>query len=187
MGPVRAMEGCDSLTRGATVVGMRTLVAAYLYWRNGHVMSPGMTRTAARGLVLVVALATVVTGCSAVPNLDQGGMGCHKGGNGKQPDGLPTDPGQPLAGIDVVGQSPADIGRAAEAKGLTVSYRLEYATGNYRQEGYSECWCTPPPEGRVSLVLWGSTGELIVMTETGMKPGGRSQPVFGWGCPGLVG
>jgi hypothetical protein len=66
-------------------------------------------------------VAFVLAGCSAVPNLDQGGMGCQNTGDGAQHDGMPTDPGQPFAGIDVVGRSPADIGSAAEAKGMTVS------------------------------------------------------------------
>jgi hypothetical protein len=163
---------------------MRTLGAARLQWCSSHVINAGLSRTAARALVLVVAFATVLAGCSAVPNLDQGGMGCQNSGDGTSRDDMPTDPGQPFAGSDVVGQSPTDVGRTAKAKGLMVTYRLEYATG--AGEGYSECWCTPPTEGRVSSVWWGN-GQLIVMTQTDPKPGGRSQPLFGWGCQGMFG
>lgn len=139
----------------------------------------------ARRLLAVSALALLLAGCSAVPNLDHGGMGCANAGDGKQREGNPTDPGQPLAGIDVVGQAPADVGREAEARGLVVRYTLDYATGEYT--GYGECWCTPPSEGRVSEVFWGSNGQLIVVAQTDPKPGGRGQPMFGWGCKGLFG
>ena len=97
----------------------------------------------ARGLVSLFAVAIVSMGCSGVPNLDQGGMGCQNAGDGVQHEGSPTDPGQPLAGVDVVGRPAADVGRAAEAQGLIVRYHLDYATTN-DGGGYGECWCTPP-------------------------------------------
>ena len=76
-------------------------------------------------------------------------------------------------------------GREAEALGLVVRYHLDYATGE--NTGYAECWCTPPPEGRVTEVFGGSRGQLIVVAETDPKPGGRDQPTFGWGCKGMFG
>jgi hypothetical protein len=148
-----------------------------------------ITRTVRRGAVRAILLATaaaLVTACSAVPNLDQGGMGCQNAGDGVQRDGSPTDPGQPLAGIAVVGRAPADVGREAEAKGLIVRYHLDYATTN-DGGGYGECWCTPPTEGQVSEVFWGSNGQLFVVAHAQMKPGGRDQPAFGWGCSGVFG
>ena len=148
-----------------------------------------MTRTMpgkARQVVGLVAVAFAMMGCAAVPNLDQGGMGCQNAGDGRQHDGAPTDPGQPLAGVEVVGRSAADVGRAATAKGLIVRYHLDYATTG-DGGGYAECWCTPPTEGEVSEVFWGSNGQLFVVAHTGMKPGGRDQPTFGWGCNGLYG
>jgi hypothetical protein len=108
-----------------------------------------------------------------VPNLDQGGMGCQNAGDGTQRSGNPTDPGQPLAGMDVSGRAPADVGREAEARGLVVRYHLEYATTN-DGGGYAECWCTPPTEGQVAEVFWGSNGQLFVVADTAMKPGGRA-------------
>ena len=126
----------------------------------------------ARGLVGLFAVAVVLMGCSGVPNLDQGGMGCQNAGDGTQHEGSPTDPGQPLAGVDVVGRPAAEVGRAAEAQGLIVRYHLDYATSN-DGGGYGECWCTPPTEGRVSEVFWGSNGQLFVVAHTDMKPGGR--------------
>jgi hypothetical protein len=140
---------------------------------------------AGRRLLLLSALGLVLMGCSAVPNLDHGGMGCQNAGDGKPHEGNPTDPGQPLAGVDVVGSAPADVGREAESRGLIVRYHLNYATGE--NTGYAECWCTPPSEGRVSEVFWGSGGQLFVVAETDAKPGGRDQPLFGWGCKGLSG
>jgi len=140
----------------------------------------------ARDLLSLFAVAVVVMGCSGVPNLDQGGMGCQNAGDGAQHEGSPTDPGQALAGVDVVGRPASEVGRAAEAQGLIVRYHLDYVTTN-DGGGYAECWCTPPTEGRVSEVFWGSNGQLFVVAHTGMKPGGRDQPTFGWGCSGLYG
>lgn len=143
-------------------------------------------RQGARHVVSLFVVAVVMMGCSGVPNLDHGGMGCQNAGDGTQHDGTPTDPGQPLAGVEVVGRPPADVGRAAEAQGLIVRYLLDYATTN-DGGGYGECWCTPPTEGQVSEVFWGSNGQLFVVAHTDMKPGGRDQPTFGWGCNGLYG
>ena len=137
-------------------------------------------------IAVILAIAFVLGGCSAVPNLDQGGMGCQNAGDGTQRSGNPTDPGQPLAGINVSGRSPADVGREAEARGLVVRYQLEYAIGN-DGGGYTECWCTPPTEGQVSEVFWGSNGQLFVHAATAMKSSWRDQPTFGWGCTSLFG
>jgi hypothetical protein len=100
-----------------------------------------ITRTVRRHTVrvlLLAGIAAILMGCSAVPNLDQGGMGCQNAGDGSQHDGSPTDPGQPLAGVQIVGRSAADVGREAEAKGLIVRYHLSYATTN-DGGGYVEC------------------------------------------------
>jgi hypothetical protein len=140
----------------------------------------------ARLLALSAVAVLLIAGCSAVPNLDQGGMGCQNAGDGVQRTGNPTDPGQPLAGVDVIDRSPADIGRIAEAQGLIVRYHLDYST-DPGGGGYGECWCTPPNEGHVNEVFWGSNGQLFVVAYTDMKPGGREQPTFGWGCQGLFG
>src|SRR6478736_4387241 len=145
-----------------------------------------MTRARAAEIAAILVMAFVLSGCAAVPNLDQGGMGCQNAGNGIQHAGNPTDPGQPLAGIEVAGHAPADVGREAEARGLVVRYHLDYATSN-DGGGYNECWCTPPTEGQVSEVFWGSNGQLFVVATTAMKPGGRDQPTYGWGCTGLFG
>jgi uncharacterized protein YceK len=145
-----------------------------------------MVRRYGTHVLCLFAVAVVLMGCSGVPNLDQGGMGCQNAGDGVQHDGDPTDPGQPLAGVDVVGRVPADVGQAAEAQGLIVRYHLDYATTT-DGGGYGECWCTPPSQGRVSEVFWGSNGQLFVVAHTDMKPGGRDQPTFGWGCSDLFG
>ena len=144
------------------------------------------TRRHTTRVILLAGIAAVLLGCSGVPNLDQGGMGCQNAGDGSQRDGSPTDPGQPLAGVAVIGRTAAEVGREAEAKGLVVRYHLDYATTN-DGGGYAECWCTPPTEGQVSEVFWGSNGQLFVVANAQMKPGGRDQPTFGWGCSGLFG
>jgi hypothetical protein len=141
---------------------------------------------AAARSMLLTAFVFAVTGCSAVPNLDQGGMGCQNAGDGQHRDGSPTDPGQPLAGVDVVGRTPADVGRLAEAQGLIVRYGLQYATAD--GGGYGECWCTPPTEGgTVTQVFWGSNGQLFIESDAAMKPTARNQPTYGWGCDGMFG
>lgn len=140
----------------------------------------------ARSLVLIAAAALLIAGCSAVPNLDQGGMACQNARDGTLRTGNPTDPGQPLAGVDVIDRAPADVGQIAQARGLIVRYHLDYAT-DAGGGGYAECWCTPPNEGRVNEVFWGSNGQLFIVAHTDMKPGGREQPTFGWGCSGLFG
>jgi len=139
-----------------------------------------------RALALSAVAIVVLAGCSAVPNLDQGGMGCQNAGDGTPRSGNPTDPGQPLAGVGVINWTPPDLGQIAEAKGLVVRYHLDYAT-DANGGGYAECWCTPPNEGRVSDVFWGSNGQLFIVASTDMKAGGREQPTFGWGCPRLFG
>lgn len=143
------------------------------------------TRRHVTRVLLLAGIAAVLMGCSAVPNLDQGGMGCQNAGDGSQHDGSPTDPGQPLAGVEVVGRSAADVGREAEARGLIVRYHLDYATND--GGGYGECWCTPPTEGQVGEVFWGSNGQLFVVAYAPMKSTVRDQPAFGWGCSGLFG
>ena len=88
------------------------------------------TRRHTTRVILLAGIAAVLLGCSGVPNLDQGGMGCQNAGDGSQHDGSPTDPGQPLAGVAVIGRTAANVGREAEAKGLVVRYHLDYATTN---------------------------------------------------------
>src|SRR5690349_22317024 len=119
--------------------------------------------------LLVSGSVLILGGCAAVPNLDHGGMGCANPGDGVQRDGNPADPGQPLAGVEIVDRAPADVGHEAEARGLIVRYSLQYATSS-DGGGYGECWCTPPNEGRVNEVFWGSNGQLIVEATTDMKP-----------------
>lgn len=49
--------------------------------------------------------------------------------------------------------------------------------------GFSECWCEPPPDGRVTGVAYGMASELVVFVSsdrTMSTP--REQPPRGWGC-----
>jgi hypothetical protein len=49
--------------------------------------------------------------------------------------------------------------------------------------GFSECWCEPPPDGRVIGVAYGMASELVVFVESERTlPAPRDQPPRGWGC-----
>jgi hypothetical protein len=98
----------------------------------------------------------------------------------------PLAPGGPLAGRDVAAMDPAAVGQLAEAAGLGVTYRYEYDVGpqpEFGSTGYAECWCIPPPAGRVSSVAYDSIGRIIVFVDSGEhRDDVRPQPTMGWGC-----
>ena len=135
---------------------------------------------------LAMTAAMVASACSAVPNLDAGGMGCNNlpdrssqipvnavvdQGGGIAPD-APMLPRGPLAGIDVKTHSAGEVGRMAADHGFLVTYRFEYPTEASGVSGYAECWCVPPP-GVVSDATYGSHGEVILFVRGPMIPGGR--------------
>jgi hypothetical protein len=48
---------------------------------------------------------------------------------------------------------------------------------------YAECWCEPPPGGRVVNVAYGMASELVVFVDSGRTLAApREQPIRGWGC-----
>ena len=142
-----------------------------------------------RRFVLPILVAALCTGCSALSNWasDNTGIVCQRGvgpggANLDNVDPLAAD--QPMAGVDVTAMSPAEVGTTAVERGLAVTFRFTYAIGEaLGPNGYSECWCIAPPAGRVTQVLYDSTGGLIVFVDSGqVLASARQQPRLGWGC-----
>jgi hypothetical protein len=116
-----------------------------------------MTR---RHASLIVAVALLAIGCSAVPNMDSTGSGCaNQEGNG--PRGEAQDPaGIPLEGI--AGLTPAEVVIVADAARHVVVFRQDHL----------HCVCVAPAGyGQVSEGWWGSRGQLYVDLE-GVTPQG---------------
>jgi hypothetical protein len=127
-----------------------------------------VTRSRGVGAWLVFAIA--VAGCSAVPNLDRGSAGCNNaGGNG------PADGPVPFAS-EVTGKTPAEAASIAAGRGQNVVFRVNLPD-------FGECWCKPPPNGRVTEAWWNGHGALYLMVD-GVDAGHDAdhQPFFGWGC-----
>lgn len=140
-------------------------------------------------LLASILVAAVCAGCGPLSELIDGGGNtvCARGANpGGQPkDNVdPVQAGEPLAGLDVTSMTAAQVGSVATDKGLAVTWRYSYETGDPNgSTGYSECWCVAPADGHVTQVLYDSTGALIVFVDSGKRlPSARSQPHLGWGC-----
>ena len=126
---------------------------------------------ASRGLgIALLLVAIAVAGCSAVPNLDRGSAGCQNAQGTGPREGSP--PIEPL----LIGKSPAEAESIAAARGHRVVFNVPIP-------GYGECWCTPPPNGKVVRAWWGEHGALWLMVE-GVNAGHSAdkQPLLGWGC-----
>jgi hypothetical protein len=123
----------------------------------------------------MLALVSVLVGCSAltlVPNQDHGSSGCQNA-HGIGPDGGEDEP--PI-GAQLIGKTPAEAASIASSQGHTVVFNVQI-------EGYGECWCVPPPEGKVIEAWWGQHGALWLMVD-GVDEGhtAEDQPARGWGC-----
>jgi hypothetical protein len=124
---------------------------------------------------LVVSL-VVVAGCSWVPNMDHGSSGCSNArgigpttdtfGEVRVEEALP----------ELIGLAPGEAAERARAAGHTVVFNVQIP-------GYGECWCVPPPEGKVVQTWWNAHGALYLMVE-GVDVGhtANEQPATGWGC-----
>ena len=144
--------------------------------------------------IRIVSLVLIVSGCGFGPigppgATDAGFLGCQIAAppGVEVRDGVdPLAPGEPLAGVDVGTMTPAEVGMLATARNLRVTWRYQYWTGpavGGTREGFSECWCVPPPEGRVGGVSYGMANELVVMVVSGETVERvLEQPVRGWGC-----
>src|SRR5688572_15864656 len=146
-----------------------------------------------RRLLLLILVATLCAGCALLPwSDDNTGLVCQRGvgpGLANLDNVDPLAHGQPMAGIDVTAMSPAEAGIAAVERGLAVTWRYQYDIGaGDGASGYSECWCVAPPGGRVTQVLYDSTGGLIVFVDADVVLAtARQQPRLGWGCDETMG
>jgi len=137
---------------------------------------------------LVPLIALVVTGCGAF-ELAPSGLECQRtpADGGDLSEGRdPTAQGEPLAGLNLGAMSAAEVGDVATEAGLGVTWRFEYAVGEQPESGsagYAECWCVPPPSGRVSGAAYDSIGRIVVFVDSGEhRSAVRPQPELGWGC-----
>ena len=103
----------------------------------------------------------------------------------------PLAPGGPLADLPVTEMTAEAIAAKADEAGFEVTYRYSYDVGPQPasgSQGYSECWCIPPPPGEVYAVAYDSIGRIVVMVDSGEHRNEvRAQPKQGWGCDGDVG
>ena len=117
------------------------------------------------------------------------GLECQRmpAGGGDMSEGRdPKAPGEPLSDLNLDAMSPAAVGDVATEAGLGVTWRYEYKVGEQPESGasgYAECWCVPPPGGRVSDVAYDSIGRVVVFVDSGEhRSTVRPQPESGWGC-----
>ena len=133
--------------------------------------------------------AILLAGCTGFPGIDdQTGLACQNpprevaGADARDPFG----PGEPFANRDPTTMAAAEVAAVAIEAGLEVTYRLSYRIGEADTDGalgYSECWCVPPPIGRVTDLGFDSGGRLIIFVESGQTLAqSRAQPRMGWGC-----
>jgi hypothetical protein len=137
------------------------------------------------------AFTLVLVGCDAgfapigAPGAtDHGMMGCQvaPAPGASVREGDPLAPGEPMAGVPVTTMTPRLVGEMARARGLKVTWRYEVTMADDAMAGFSECWCEPPPGGRVTDVAYGMASELVVFVDGGVVTGPRSQPPRGWSC-----
>jgi hypothetical protein len=132
------------------------------------------------GLASALVVAATASGCGALGFLEaQTGLACQQ----------PPDEAAPAAEVieampDLRGKTPdqaADL--LDDVSDIEVSWRYSYLTEAGGNVGYSECWCVPPPDGVVQQAELAEGNLYIVFVErAGPIPGGRPQPVQGWGC-----
>jgi hypothetical protein len=123
-------------------------------------------------------LASLVTACSLVPNMDHGSSGCsNAAGIGPRSGDAPVTQAMNASVMPELDGLPAvEAASRAAAQGHTVVFNVQI-------EGYGECWCVPPPEGTVVASWWNSHGALFLQIE-GVDEGHTpdNQPAAGWGC-----
>ncbi len=121
---------------------------------------------------------SLTAGCG--PLEPRSGMACQQA-----PQRAPP-PAEALDDVpSLIGRTPEQAAALLEdVPGLDVTWRYHYSTdAGGGPSGYSECWCVPPPDGRVDTVELLETNQLMVfVVRAGPIVGGRAQPVAGWGC-----
>lgn len=115
-------------------------------------------------LLIGVAL---ISACSEVPNMDAGSAGCQNArGIGVASDNAPAVLAQ------VEGLSAAEAAARMTSQGHTVVFN----TGG-------DCWCVPPPGGRVTEAWFGQHGALWLWVDD-VDPAltAGDPPFMGYGC-----
>jgi hypothetical protein len=142
-----------------------------------------------RRIVLLILVSAICAGCAALSSWGDSNTGivCQAGvgPGGVNKDNVdPLADGEPMAGLNILEMSPQEVGAAAVERGLAVTWRFGFDIGEANgQQGYSECWCVAPPGGRVTDLLYDSTGGLIVFVDAQqVLDAPRPQPRLGWGC-----
>jgi len=156
--------------------------------RAGKMRRPSRGAFTIGSAVLGPLIALVVTGCGAF-ELAPSGLECQRmpAGGGDLSQGRdPKAEGEPLAGLNLAAMSAAEVGDVAAEAGLGVTWRYEYLVGEQPESGaagYAECWCVPPPGGRVTDAAYDSIGRIVVFVDSGEhRSAVRPQPELGWGC-----
>lgn len=93
----------------------------------------------------------------------------------------PLRKGQPLHGTGILKMDPAEAESLLRDLGLCFTFRYEYPTSP--SVGYSERWCTAPPAGWITDLLYLDDGEIVVFVEDDQVRNEREQPPEGWNCP----
>jgi hypothetical protein len=138
--------------------------------------------------IALLALTAFVSACGLVPER-VAGLECQRmpAGGGELREGEdPLAAGGPFEGVPVMDMTAEAVAQRAEDEGYGVTYRYQYDVGPQPENGgtgYSECWCVPPPDGRVIAVNYDAIGRIIVMVQSEQaRDSVRPQPVQGWGC-----
>jgi hypothetical protein len=111
--------------------------------------------------------AALVVGCSAIPNMDEGSSGCQNA----RGIGVASD-SEPAILAQVEGMTAMEAGATMAAQGHTVVFN----TGG-------DCWCVPPPGGKVTDAWFGDRGALWLWVD-GVDPAltAGEPPSRGYGC-----
>jgi hypothetical protein len=120
-----------------------------------------------RAMLASILCAIVFAGCSAIPNMDAGSAGCQNAvGIGQPSDTAPAILAQ------VKGMTALEAGNRMRSQGHTVVFN----TGG-------DCWCVPPPGGKVTEAWFGQRGALWLWVD-GVDPAltAGEPPVMGYGC-----
>ena len=145
--------------------------------------------------LIAIGLSIVLAGClggyapvGPPAATDLGFLGCQVGPQPGAPvrEGDPLAPGEPMFGSGIETMTPRAAGDAVRARGLHVTWRYMYwfgPTQDGTRQGFSECWCEPPPDGRITGVSYGLASEIVLMVDSGRElDQARPQPDRGWGC-----
>jgi len=117
-----------------------------------------------------IATVLLLAGCSEFPNVDAGSAGCQNARGIGVPSNDINDAPEILAQIK--GLSAEDAAAKIKAQGHTVVFN----TGG-------DCWCLPPPGGRVTMAWFGQHGALWLWVD-GVDPvlTAGDPPFLGYGC-----